>query len=257
MTTISYQLYSSRKAPQLSRVLTRLAELGYRHVEGYDGLFEDDARLARLKALLDENGLAMPTAHFGIEMVEKDPARVIEIAGVLDIRTIYCPYLPPDQRPLDAAGWRTFGERLQAASAPLRDASLGFGWHNHDFELQPCADGTVPLTAIFEGGPDLEWEADIAWVIKGGADPFRWIEALGPRITAVHVKDIAPAGQNADEDGWADLGRGTVDWAALLAALWRTPARYYVLEHDNPSDPARFAERSIEAARRLCEEVAP
>ncbi len=250
MTTISYQLYSSRKEP-LAEVLALLAKLGYRHVEGYGGLFEDDRALAGLKARLDACGLAMETAHIGIDRLENEPLRVLEIARLLDLRTLYCPYLPANERPTSAAGWRAFGERLQTAAAPLRDASLGFGWHNHDFELQPLADGSVPLAAIFEGGPDLEWEADIAWIIKGGADPFFWIEALGRRITAVHVKDIAPAGTNADEDGWADLGQGTVDWVDLMAALRRTPARTYVLEHDNPSDPARFAERSLAAAQDL------
>ena len=257
MAIISYQLYSSRKEPRLAEVLALLARLGYRHVEGYGGLFEDDRGLAGLKARLDASGLAMETAHIGIDMLENEPRRVLEIARLLDIRTIYCPYLPAGERPTTAAGWRAFGERLQAASAPIRAASLGFGWHNHDFELQPLADGTVPLRAIFEGGPDLEWEADIAWIIRGGADPFPWIEALGQRITAVHVKDIAPAGTSAGEDGWADLGQGTVDWVDLLAALRRTPARYYVLEHDNPSDPARFAERSLAAAQDLFWRAAP
>ena len=251
MTSISYQLYSSRKDPDPAGVLPALAALGYERVEGYGGLFEDQARLARLKADLASTGLAMPTAHFGIEMVEKEPDRVVEIARSLGIRTVYCPFLPADQRPATGAGYVDFGRRLQAASAPLREAGLGFGWHNHDFELRTLADGTVPLAAIFEGGPDLEWEADIAWVIRGGGDPFHWLETLGSRLTAVHLKDIAPEGENRDEDGWADLGQGTVDWPALMVAVRQTPARLLVLEHDNPSDPARFARRSLAAAQKL------
>ena len=103
--------------------------------------------------------------------------------------------------------------------------------------------------AIFEGGPDLEWEADIAWVIKGGGDPFHWIGAFKNRITAVHVKDIAPAGENADEDGWADVGHGTLDWPRLMAALTQTKAKNFIMEHDNPKDARRFAERSLAAAQ--------
>ena len=251
MTSISYQLYSSRNDPNPAGVLPALAALGYERVEGYGGLFEDHARLARLEAALSATGLAMPTAHIGFEMVEKEPGRVVEIARSLGIETVYCPYLTPDQRPTTGAGYAAFGKRLQAAGAPLRDAGIGFGWHNHDFELKTLADGAVGLAAIFEGGPDLEWEADIAWVIRGGADPFHWIRTLGSRLTAVHVKDIAPAGENRDEDGWADLGQGTVDWPALMAAIRQTPARYLVLEHDSPSAPARFARRSVAAAQKL------
>ncbi len=103
----------------------------------------------------------------------------------------------------------------------------------------------MPLDQIFAGGPSLSWEADIAWVVRGKADPFMWIEKYGPRITSVHVKDIAPAGENADEDGWADVGHGTVPWDKLLPALRNTPARHFIVEHDNPNDLGRLVRRSI------------
>lgn len=244
MTDFAYQLYSSRTEP-LAETLPMLKRAGYRAVEGYGALYADAAKVAELQGLLGASGLAMPTGHFSLAMIEEEPARVLEIAGALGIGTVYCPYLLPEDRPSDAAGYRAFGARLQQAGAPLRDAGLGFGWHNHAFEFEPLADGTLPQAAIFEGGPDLEWEADLAWVVKGGGDPLRWIGEWGDRLTAVHVKDIAPAGENADEDGWADVGYGTVDWPALFAALKSTRARHFILEHDKPSDPARFAARSI------------
>jgi len=90
---------------------------------------------------------------------------------------------------------------------------------------------------------------DVAWVIRGGADPLAWIEKYRDRITAAHVKDIAPAGQNADEDGWADVGHGTVDWPAIMAALRAVGVMHFVMEHDNPKDHTRFATRSIATAK--------
>ena len=65
----------------------------------------------------------------------------------------------------------------------------------------------------------------------------------------MHVKDIAPAGENLDEDGWADVGHGTVAWKDLLQALRATPAKHYVLEHDNPKDLDRLLTRSIQSFR--------
>jgi sugar phosphate isomerase/epimerase len=248
MTDLSYQLYSSRNFPPLSDTLRMLSELGYSGVEGYSALYADPGKVSELEAALKDTGLAMPSAHFGLDMLEREQDRVLGIVKALGIETIYCPHIGPDQRPSSVKGWAEFGARLQEAGRPYRDAGLGFGWHNHDFELRESG-GVVPLTAIFEGGPDLEWEADIAWVIKGGGDPFHWIGALKDRITAVHIKDIAPAGENADEDGWADVGHGTVDWPRLWAALQQTSARHYVIEHDNPKDARRFAERSIAAAK--------
>lgn len=85
--------------------------------------------------------------------------------------------------------------------------------------------------------------------MRGGADPLEYVSAFGNRLTAVHLKDIAPAGEKRDEDGWADLGTGTIDWKTLMAALRRTAARNFVMEHDNPADLRRFAETSIRNAR--------
>ena len=114
-------------------------------------------------------------------------------------------------------------------------------------DISSAADGIVslPQDRIFEGGPGLEWEMDVAWVIRGGADPLAWIETYKDRITAALVKDIAPAGQNADEDGWADVGHGTVDWKGLVAALKSTRVKHFVVEHDNPKDIDRLITRSI------------
>lgn len=251
MTGLSYQLYSSRNFPPLADTLAMLSHLGYTSVEGYGALYADADKILELNDNLRKHGLTMPTGHFSLDMLENDPATVLNIARALDVETLYCPFLPPDQRPTSAAGYAAFGQRLQEVGKPFRDAGLGFGWHNHAFEFEPLADGTIPQVAIFEGGPDLEWEADLAWVIKGGADPLHWIATFRDRITAVHLKDIAPAGENADEDGWADLGQGTVDWPGLKAALSKTKVRYFIVEHDNPKDDRRFAERSLAAARAL------
>lgn len=251
MTDFSFQLYSARNFPPLTDVLKMVKGLGYASVEGYGALYADAKKVAELRQNLSAVGLTMPTGHFSLDMVESDPAGTLQIAKDLGVETIYVPYLLPDQRPDTGAGWKAFGQRLQEAAKPYRDAGLGFGWHNHDFEFHKTADGAIPQVAIFEGGPDLEWEADLAWVVKGGGDPVEWVKTFGKRLTAVHLKDIAPAGENADEDGWADLGHGTVDWKALMAALKNTRAKYFVMEHDNPKDAGRFASRSIETARTL------
>jgi sugar phosphate isomerase/epimerase len=247
MTTLGFQLYSARDYPPFSDVFAKIAKAGYKEVEGYGAMYAglDDAGLKAMRADLDSNGLTMPTGHFGLDMLEGDPERALKIAGALGIEAIYAPYLLPDQRPSDAKGWHDFGVRLEKAGKPFKNAGLDFGWHNHDFEFVTLADGSVPMERIFAGGPSLSWEADLAWVARGGADPFEWIKTFGPRITAVHVKDIAPVGENTDEDGWADVGHGTLGWAKLMQALKSTPVRHYVVEHDKPNDLDRVVTRSI------------
>lgn len=241
----SFQLYSARKFEPWDKILTMLGRLGYAQVEGFGGVYGDPAGF---RAELDKNGLTMPTGHFSIDMLENDFDGARRIADALGIKLLICPYLDADKRPANAAGWTGFGERLAKVGEKAKAGGYGFAWHNHDFEFKPQADGSVPMAAILEGGPNLEWEMDVAWVVRGGSDPFAWIEAHKGRITAAHVKDIAPAGQNADEDGWADVGQGTVPWARLLPALKAAGVSFFVMEHDNPKDDRRFATRSLAAA---------
>lgn len=245
----SYQLFSSRNFPPLGDTLAMLAETGYAGVEPFGGLYADRAGLDALAAGVKANGLAVKTGHFALEQVESTPDWAIEVARTLGMEKVVVPWLHPDARPTDAAGWRALGARLQKAGAPIRAAGLGFGWHNHDFEFFPDADGVLPITALFEGGPDLEWEIDVAWVVRGGQDPLHWIAAEKGRITMAHVKDIAPAGEAADEGGWADVGHGIVDWAAILPALRANGVTHFIMEHDNPADDRRFARRALASAK--------
>lgn len=247
----SYQLYSSRNFPPLSATLRMVADAGYGAVEGYGALYANDDLVRELASALTDTGLLMPTGHFSLAMLESEPEKVLAIARSLRMQRLYCPHITPDQRPTDAAGWRAFGTRLASVAKPYRDAGFGFGWHNHDFEFVALPDGTIPQAAMFDGGPALEWEIDVAWVIRGGADPIAWINANAARITAAHVKDIAPKGENLDEDGWADVGSGTVDWSAIMSALRAAGCTHFVMEHDNPSDHVRFATQSIKAAKEL------
>ena len=247
----AYQLYSSRNFPPLDATCKMLAAAGIMDTEGYGGLYADAGSLATTAAAIKGAGIAMKTGHFALSQIEDTPDWALEVAKTLGMERLYIPFVMPNDRPSDAAGWRTFGARLEKAFAPIRAAGYGAGWHNHDFEFKALADGSIPQAAILAGGPTLEVELDVAWVVRGGADPIAWINQYAGRITAAHVKDIAPAGQNADEDGWADLGQGTVDWKAIMTALRAVGCKHFVLEHDNPSDHERFATRSIAAAKAL------
>ena len=136
-----------------------------------------------------------------------------------------------------AASSAQIGDRLAAQG-------LSLAWHNHDFEFRKLADGSYPLDLMFEAAPKLLWEADIGWLHAAGEDPLRWIEKYRDRVRAVHVKDKAPEGEKANEDGWTDIGDGVIDWKRLKPALSAKGLDLLVLEHDNPADYESFARRS-------------
>jgi sugar phosphate isomerase/epimerase len=246
MPRIAYQLYCSRNFPPLADTMRKLAGIGYKDVEGYGSLLADTEGL---KAALGDTGLQMPSCHFALDMLEQDSAGAIATAKALGIGKVIVPYLTPENRPTDTAGWTAFGARLAAAGKPVQDAGLVFGWHNHAFELDPTPEGDMPLDLIAAASSDLMLELDLGWVRVAGHDPVGWVQKYGNRLTAVHIKDIAADGTAVEEDGWADVGHGIMDWAAIHAALQAAGVDHYVVEHDNPSDDARFARRSLAAVQ--------
>lgn len=238
----SFQLYSARDNGPLVGTLAALRELGYTRVEGYGGLLEDAAGLERA---LKEHGLEMPSCHMGLELLESDIERAISIARACAIDTVFAPHLKPEDRPVDAEGWKAFATQLEVLGKRLGDAHITFGWHNHDFELVKTANGALPLNILLEHAPRIAWQADLAWVARAGVNPMDMVERHIARIESVHVKDLAPTGECEDEDGWADPGQGIMDWDALIARLQRECSEIlYVAEHDKPSDTLRFAHQA-------------
>lgn len=249
MTSIAYQLYSSRNFPPLGDTLMMLADLGYERVEGYGALMDDAEGLRELEAGLAKSGLSMPTAHVALDKVKSDPQGVIDLANRLGISAVVIPYLQPEDRPLEIAGWRVLAAEVAEAGKPIRDAGLSYGWHNHDFEFFKLASGEFPLDLIMAGGDHVMLEFDLAWAAMAGEDPLVWLEKYGSRTVAVHIKDIAPKGENVGEDDWADVGHGRLDWKGLYDAIQSHNVPHLIIEHDNPSDHRRFASRSLEAVR--------
>ena len=249
MTDFSYQLYSSRNFPPLADTLRMVADLGYSQVEGFGALYPDLDEARALRSALDETGLKMPTAHFGLDLLRGKPDEALAIAKALGVQVAFCPHVAPPERPTDAAGWVAFARDLANLGAPIWDAGLQFGWHNHDFEMADLGGADRPLDLILQGDDRLVLELDLAWVQVGGQNPLDWIGKYPDRLVSAHLKDIAPVGQAEDEDGWADVGHGVMDWPALMQALRGTKCQYFIMEHDNPNDHRRFAKRSIAAAQ--------
>lgn len=244
---VSFQLYSARSVPSLEEQFALLSRIGYRNVEPYGGLLGD---AALLKRLLDQHHVQAPSIHVGFDRLRADPRATASLCKTLGTSLVFVPAPPPDERDKDAEGWRALGRELAEIGRVVTGEGLKFGWHNHHWEYKPTTDGALPLDLMFAEAPDLLWEADLAWIVRGGADPAVEIEKHKDRLVAVHVKDIAPQGEAEDEEGWADVGYGVLDWPRIMTAVRGAGVELFVLEHDKPSDPARFAERSFATVSR-------
>lgn len=249
--TLALQLYSMRDCADQIALLAQLPAIGITKVEGYGGVYGDPAAY---RAAMDANGVSMPSGHMGLDDIEADFEATMNIVRTLGITRVFAPYLEEKDRPDTSRGWAALGQRLNAACEKYAEHGIAFGWHNHDFEFVALADGDIPMNILLDSAPDIAWEADLAWIVRGGQDPLEYIKAYGNRLSAIHVKDIAVAGTNLDEDGWADLGTGTLDWALLLQACRAaSDDLIYALEHDKPGDPVGYATRSAAAFKTFWE----
>jgi sugar phosphate isomerase/epimerase len=247
--TLALQLYSMRDCADQIDLLAQLPAMGIAHVEGYVGVYGDPSAY---RAAMDVNGISMPSGHMGLADIEGGFDATLEIIKTLGIKRVFAPYLEEKDRPTTAQGYVELAGRLNAAAKRYADHRLPFGWHNHDFEFTALPDGSIPMEILLDNAPEITWEADLAWIVRGGCDPLAYVARYGKRLSGIHVKDIAADGTNLDEDGWADLGAGVLDWAELLQACRdQSSDLIYALEHDKPADPVAYARSSAAAFKKL------
>jgi sugar phosphate isomerase/epimerase len=226
---LGVQLYTLRDlaAKDLAGTLAQVAQIGYKEVEfaGYHGKSAREVR-----AMLDANGLTAPSAHIGLEIIEKNAAQVFDDARVVGHEYITVPFLMPDQRrTLD--DFRRISTRLNQAGRAASEAGLKVAYHNHDFELK-AIDGMMPLEVMMAGtDPTLVgFEMDVYWVTNAGSSPIDWLDRHADRISMLHLKD---SGGPPDHQ-IREVGSGTIDFAGVLARARNV--RHFFVEHDRPSD---------------------
>lgn len=250
MTDFSYQLYSSRNF-DFDETLALLQSTGYKGVEAYDGLLSDFGDPIKFKDKLEAHNLEMKSCHMGVDFIKKDIPAIVSMAKTLGLKSVYAPYLDESLRPQNDEGWKDFGAMLNELAKPFNDAGIRFGWHNHDFEFTKTVSGAMPIELMLEAADEIDLELDVAWVVRANYDPSTFFSAYGSRISAAHVKDIAPAGENMDQDGWSDVGSGVVNWRQYMSELKAHNVDHFIMEHDNPKDHVSFATNSINAMKAL------
>ena len=242
---LAVQLYSLRMLPDsLDVVLGHVAAAGYRGVEtiGNHGL-----SASAMQELLDKHNLRPISSHVALAALEQDLESIIEFNQAIGNQVITIPFLAAELRPTDQAGWAALGERFGQLGKQLAEAGMRLLYHNHAFEMERT-NGKLMIEWMLDSTDPayLQWEPDLAWVVRGEVDPVTLLEKYAGRCPRVHVKDLSPAGTNEEEKGFADVGYGTLDWSVLLPAARAAGAEWYIVEHDLPSNPLRTIQRSFD-----------
>lgn len=249
MTQIAVQLYTLRNIldgslESFDKIIASIAAKGFDSVETA-GLPE--AEISDIKAVLDKHGISVCSAHIALMTLEGDFNKQVEIHKTLGNTDLVIPFLQQNLRPCTAEEWKILGTRISHLAKACEKVGMQLHYHNHDFEMVSF-DGSTGLEILADVAKQegLKIELDLAWVVRGGKDPAELLKRLAGQISRVHVKDIAPEGENLDEDGWADVGHGTLDWSTLLPEAVKAGAEVFIVEHDNPKDPEKTISRGIE-----------
>lgn len=245
---ISIQLYTLRDqlAVDLPGTLAALRRIGYRRVE-HAGFVGRSA--AEFRAALDDAGLRATSGHAAIpQPFDPDTWR----RALADAVTVGCRYLAHPWFGLDADGrlirdpqrYRELARDLNRAGELAARAGIRFGYHNHQLEFVPLAEGRNGFAILAEEtDPDLvHFELDLFWTWRGAHDPVDVIRSHRGRIRQVHVKDL-------DVDGtFADLGDGLVDFGRVFAHAREAGIEEYVVERDDAGTPPRAPADALRTA---------
>ena len=239
---IGLQLYTVRTLMETSVPLTleMVATIGYREVEfaGYFG-----ARPAQLRRWLDDLGLSAPSAH--LPVLDGNLGQLFDDATELGHRYLVQASLPLQQR-VSADAFRRAAAALNHAGEQARLRGLRVAYHNHDFEFSR-RDDLVPYDILLqETDPELvTMELDLYWMTKGKRDPLAYFNHHPGRFRLCHLKDMDERGK------MTEVGRGRIDFQAILRRRDQAGLRHFFVEHDHPREPLESIRESYQHARSL------
>jgi sugar phosphate isomerase/epimerase len=245
---IGLELYAVRKAmlADPERTLAAVRAIGYRDVELLWSLNNFGRTLKQVRASLDQEGLAAPSAHIAPETILVDWDKSLATALLLGHRYLIVPSLPAEtQHSLDA--WREWADRFNTAGAAARRAGIWLAFHNEPDDMKPI-DGAVPYD-VFIARLDpaaVRLQLDVGNMLMGHGDPMRYLAAHRDRYWSFHLKDVVADGSRDTE-----MGTGTFDFARFLAAIPDLPHKPCYVEQESPADELASARTNYEYLRRL------
>ena len=108
------------------------------------------------------------------------------------------------------------------------EAGMKLLYHNHDFEFKKDKDGVVVIDYLLENTDPkyVNFQMDLYWVTKAGADPLAYFKKYPDRFKLWHVKDMD------DQGRFSPVGNGTIDFGRILKEKEQSGMKYYFVEQD-------------------------
>ena len=251
-------LYTLRDAmaEDAKGTLETVATDGYLNIEaaGYDnGLFYNMTP-ADFKTFTESINLNPVSTHQGAVTLDNADEMIADVKTA-GFEYFVVPVPPMGMFTFDAEA-RTMG--MEGTAKELTDILTTLGkkcneqglkllYHNHDFEYKENAEGIVPIEYMLENtDPEfVNFQMDLYWVTKAGADPVAYFEKYPGRFKLWHVKDMD------DQGRFAPVGEGTIDFAKILANKDKSGMEYYFVEQDQtfnhtPLEAIKISHKGLE-----------
>jgi sugar phosphate isomerase/epimerase len=239
--SVGVQLYSLRDDARrdLERTLADLAAIGYRDVELLGSMNNFGMAPARLRQVLDRNGLRASSTHVGGNVVD-DLDRNLDQAETLGHKYIVVASLPIEgQRTLD--DYRRWADRLNEAGRQTLKRGIYIGFHNHAVD-HTLIDGVVPYDILVDRTDPsvVRLQLDTGNTAMGGTDPLEYMRRYGSRYWLFHIKDVPKMGPTKD----TELGKGIIDFRRLLASIDGIDDKFLFVEQESyPGAPLESVRR--------------
>ena len=174
--------YSAASAHQRWNSVT--PQLGFSGC-GYFGLKEKE-----VKAILDQNGLTVPSMHTDLDTLENHMVALGKAAKTMGFKYVGLPAIP-DERRKTLDDYKKIADTFNAIGKQARQEGILFSYHNHGYGLSEM-DGQIPFEVLIDNtDPDLVFlEMDLFWTIAGRADPINYLKKYSGRYHLMHVKDM-------------------------------------------------------------------
>lgn len=228
---IGLQLYTIRDevSKNLNSTLEKIARIGYNSVEaaGYAKRKFYGLKPAEFKKLLNSFGMELHSTHSSISPDIADA--VIEDTVEAGIPYLVMPWLAPDQRTsLDS--YKKLADDFNVIGEKCKNAGITFAYHNHDFEFQ-MIDGQIPYNLLIDNTEEdlVKMQLDLYWIVKAGYNPIDYFEKYPGRFELWHIKDMDDTIAAAN----IEVGRGIIDFEALLKYKEKAGMKYFFIELDN------------------------
>jgi sugar phosphate isomerase/epimerase len=184
---------------------------------------------------MESLGLKPVSTHQGTVTMENADEQIAAVkAAGFEYFTIPVPPMgmftfDPEARTMGMKGTvEDLAEVLTELGKKCEAAGLKLLYHNHDFEFKQNAEGVVTIDYLLENTDPkyVNFQMDLYWVTKAGADPVAYFKKYPGRFKSWHVKDMD------DEGKFAPVGEGHIDFGRILEEKETSGMKKYFVEQD-------------------------